>query len=300
MAQSYTLDQVKNYLASRGVRLASGSENIDPNVLFLANQSQILEAGPYQRVAGGRIIDTRTGQEANQSGIQVETVQPYSTETGLRQPYSSGSGLIPHLNQYIQDQYAQGNILNPNVKITPQTLVQFLSQAENEINPYYSSQLKLARESLQRTLGYTTDEIRISEKEAERKYGRELRGIGESAAEKGFALSGLRQREEQDLAQTTQDTLEAQRRKLSFTAGGLGETFAQKYGSPSNIPTISSTPRVLGGEPAFQQDTRQAPLYSLSPSVYDSLIGSEEFARRSAVQQRASQLEEGQRRLLAV
>ena len=141
-----------------------------------------------------------------------------------------GAGLIPQIDQYIQNQYAQGNILNPNVKITQQTLVQFLSQAENEVNSGFRSTLRVAKEGFMRQLGYSSDEISRQEQEAEQKYGQQLRTLGEQSAEAGFAQSGIRGERERLLAESTQRAIEDRRREIGFEAGSLARTYAGRFG----------------------------------------------------------------------
>ena len=135
----------------------------------------------------------------------------------------------------------------------------------------------------------------------ERKYGKDVRQIGEASAEKGFALSGGRQREERELAETTQRDIENKRRELAFTAGTQARTFAQQYGGQAipNIPTLGEAPRVLAGQESFQKGTRDLPFYELSPETYQGLVGQKQFEEEAAKRTRASELESGFRTLEA-
>lgn len=202
-------------------------------------------------------------------------------------------GLYTQLEDYLDELEKKGMVLNPNVEITPEKLQEFTKQAETEINPYFSSQLKLSRESLLSDLGYSRQQIQLKEQDLERQYGKQLKGIGEQAAETGFAQSGRRVMEEKDLAYQTQRTLDDTRGAFAQNAGNAARTFAQQYGT-SELPgfNLTSAPRALAGESTFQKDTREIPLYNLSSDVYDGLIGEQEFNRRGSVRNRASQLEE--------
>ena len=210
------------------------------------------------------------------------------------------SGLPPELQatyrsleQYLKDLEKKGKTINPNIEITPEKVAEFTRQAEQEINPYYSSQLKLARESLLKDIGYSTDQIVQSEKQAELGYKTGLRTLSEDAADTGFAQSGRRQLQEQELAQETQTNIDENRKALANQAGGAARSFAQLYGG-SELPDfqVGQAPRVFGGEQGFSQTGTNRSLYQLDPSIYQSLVGSEEFNRRGAVKSRASELEE--------
>ena len=200
---------------------------------------------------------------------------------------------------------ARGQAINPNVTITPERLAEFTKQAESEINPYYISQSKLARESILNSFGYSRDEILNQEKQLEKQYGRSLRSLGEASAEQGFAQSGIRNRQESELAQDTQNQIDTRRRSLSFEAGNQARQFAKEYGG-SNLPELansfnglSRSPQVLAGERNFDTSANQKPFYQLSPDVYDSLVGSQEYAQRGNIANRASQLESADRQKLA-
>lgn len=218
---------------------------------------------------------TNQAVEQNTASVQTDPFQP----------------MLEELKSYLDKLAASGKVLNPNIQLTPEKIAEFTSQAEQEINPYYASQLKLARSELLRTAGYSDNEIQRREAQAQRKYQDSLRTLGESAAEKGFAQSGIRQRDEANLATDTQYDLDTARNQFGNSASGVAAKYAAQYGS-DQLPSFQTTtaPRVLAGQPNFQSG-QSANLYQISPETYDGLIGSDEFARRSNVSSRASQLE---------
>ena len=121
--------------------------------------------------------------------------------------------LYTQLETYLKELEKRGQVLNPNIEITPQKMAEFLKQAETEIAPYYANLLKTSRDSLYQTLGFTRDQVLINEQRLEQQYGKNLRGLGETSAEQGFALSGLRQRDEGELATDTQQVIDDSRRQ---------------------------------------------------------------------------------------
>ncbi len=248
----------------------------------IPNTNLLYEEEDIQNLAAGSGYE-QTQQDADDVPIFTGTLQ-----TG--DPVLDST--LQQLNEFIKKLEENGQVLNPNIEITPEKIAEFLKQAETEINPYYSTQLKLARENLYQSLGYSQEEQLRNEQTLEQQYGKQVRQIGEQAAEQGFALSGLRQEQERQLAQETQQQIDTSRRTLQFGAGTAARQFAQQFGKPGAAPTIPEAPRVLPGENKFASTGRQLPFYELSPDIYDSLIGEQEFARRGAVKSRASGLEE--------
>lgn len=249
-----------------------------------------IQSSPLTSTAGLTFASPSQGQSPSTSGGQTSP----QASTGLP---STGNPvydqLLSTLQGYLDQLQKRGQILNPSVEITPQKVAEFLSQAQNEIDPYYASQLKIAKDDLLRNLGYSAEDIQKQEQQTEAKYGRQLRQIGEQSAEQGFALSGLRQRREQELAQDTQAQIDQARRQLQFNAGTTVRNFAQQYGTPpSEFSTIPGAPQVAAGESRFLRSGAQTPFYELSPDVYSGLVGSKQFEQRAAVQSRASQLEQ--------
>ncbi len=173
-----------------------------------------------------------------------------------------------------------GQTVNPNVQITPDLAAQFLAQAQQETSADYSNQLKIARQGLLQNIGYSADQITAQEGQWERQYGQNVRKIGETAADTGMALSGGRQLNEQNLAQDTQYQIDQARKGAQFNAQQSAQQYAQQYGG-ANVPTvnIAQAPRVLAGQSSFVKDATQTPFYSLSPDVYQGLVGSQEKQR---------------------
>ena len=227
----------------------------------------------------------------------VSTTTPYAPAPASVAPkVDTGNDALNQLLQqtqsYLDKLIAQGKIINPQVDITEEQAAQFLSQAQKEISPYYNTQMKLAREGLLRTAGYTSDEIAQQEAQLERGYGRELRGMGETAAESGMALSGGRQLNEQELAQSTQETIDQNRKLAEYQMGSQARQFAGEWGGEA-LPSYSygATPTVQAGVSQFGRSLDTKPFYNISDSVYQGLVGSRQYEQRTAEQQRQSQLE---------
>lgn len=204
--------------------------------------------------------------------------------------------MLAAIQNQLNELQRRGQAVNPYVEITPEKTAEFMAQAEREISPYYSTQMKLAREGLLSDIGYSTDKIQKFEQQLEQKYGQQVRQLGEQAAETGFLYGGKRRLAEQELAQGTQQDIEARRRQLSFEAGKSARQFAQQWGGQS-LPasTIAQAPRVLSGIGTFERQQGVSPLYTLSPDLYQNLIGEQQFAERAAKRRRTSELEQSYR-----
>ena len=228
------------------------------------------------------------------SPAQVRTIPgPTGPVTSTPAPGAQNEELFNVLKTYLDELQRRGMAVNPNVEITPEKLAEFTAKAQSEIAPYYANQLKVARDEFLRSAGYASEDIQLMERRLEQQYGKALRNVGESAADRGFAQSGIRQEEERELASDTQNQIDDRRRQLSFDATGQAGQFARQFGT-SNLPTVSplgGAPRVLSGQSSWQQGAAQSPFYSLSDSVYQGLKGTQEFEQDVATRNRTSELE---------
>ncbi len=248
-----------------------------------------------------------TQDQFQQLGIN-ETFVPPGQNVSLQQATEGTSGgqvggqtsVTDQLKQYIESLYNQGYVLNPNVQLTPEKIAEFTAQAANEIDPYYKTQLKLAREQLLSSAGYTVNQIGQYETHLEQTYGRQLKSYQGGEAEKGFAQSGERVLGEQQLAQQTQQQILQNRQSAQQTLANQGRTFAQQYGglfgeSTPQGPQIGAMPTISAGSVNFDRTGGSSPFYTLSSDVYSGLTGEQEFGRRSAELQRTSELESAYR-----
>lgn len=245
------------------------------------------------------------------------SLSPYSTQqitnAGLTPPTAgsttelidSSNPLSPILNA-LDSQLTQleqrGKVLNPAIDITPEKMAEFLTQAKSEINPYYSTLLNVARENLLRSAGLGIDEIREAESALERTYGQAFRTLGESAADRGFATSGIRQREEKELAMGTQDAINQSRRTLATTLGSDARAFAGEFGGAQipGSPSLSAAPTVSAGEGKFGRSVTSLPVYNISDSILSGLKGTRQFQEEADITSRTAELESAERERLAL
>ena len=196
---------------------------------------------------------------------QANELQRQSAPVEQPQKQLSNEELINKILKPYLDQLAKmGQMINPNIPITKEHAAEFLASAQRDVEPYYSSQLKVARQSLLSSLGFSKEETLAKEKNLERQYGLDVRKLSEQAAEIGFTFSGRRQEVERQLAEQAQADIESGRRSLGYGSEQLASAYGLKYGG-ANIPqeTISQAPRALPGETSFARSGTNQPLYQL-------------------------------------
>jgi len=219
------------------------------------------------------------------------TTQPTDVDptTGMS---SDLADMIAIMRDYLEQLKERGEMINPEIEITPEKMNEFIAQAALEIDPFYAGQLKLAREGFMRSAGFSSEDLERQEANIERTYGKDVRRLGESAAERGFATSGIRQREEAELAGETQRGIEERRRQVGFQAGTAGMEFARQYGAEA-LPTttIGATPQVVAGQAGFERTGQRTRFYEISPSVFEGLIGERQREQEVAKTRRVGELE---------
>ncbi len=195
------------------------------------------------------------------------------------------------IQQFMEGQIKAGQMINPDITIDQATMAGFLEQAQREIEPYYSQMTEQVREDLIRGFEYQQAAQLAQERQLEREYGRGVEQIGEQAAERGLAYSGIRKRQERELAEQTQEALESGRRQLLYQTTGMGTAAERAVGSRAlsgiGMPAIGGTPRVLAGQRAWSYGQTQLPLYKIS----DDVMGALEREKETAEKTMASHLE---------
>ncbi|MFZ2151694.1 MAG: hypothetical protein WAV09_01145 [Minisyncoccia bacterium] len=266
-----------------------GSTERTNQLLAEASQQTGIPAQQFQTNQAPQTSQTTQGGAAS----QLPTAENYGLTGQNAQTFDLLKG-------YLEKLTTNGQSINPNVEITPERVSEFMKQAQSnidefipyaskEIKPFYENQLKIAREGFLRSAGYSQQQLVEHEAELERKFSETQKGIGESAAESGFAQSGMRFRQERENVDATQRALGQARSQVGNQVTGLASTFAQNFGT-ANLPqmNIGSTPQV--GDNSFTRNG-SSPFYQLSPETYNGLKGEQEFGQEAAIRSRAAELE---------
>lgn len=254
---------------------ASGNPITDPNIRLQVAQS-----------IGGDLNKLPIFASTNSGSSGGNTTGGTNPDLG---PYAD---LYKQMQDYLTKLQQNGQVINPNVAITPDQLAAFTTQAASQIHPYYATQLAAATDSFLSGLGYNTDQFKNSVSQAQEQYGRTLDALGSTAADQGFAQSGVRQKQEGQLAGDVQNNLDQMRSSLFNTSENAARSFAQTYGGAQvpTAPTLGAAPRVLPGQSQFNTTGSNQGLYSLDSSIYNRLIGTQQNAEKQATDTLASQL----------
>ena len=229
----------------------------------------------------GNSSQINTPSNTNVGGVDISSLPP------------DQQGLLQQLQSFLTKLQQNGQTINPNIQITPEQTAQFLSQAKNEIDPYYQNQLKISQDQLNQYLGYNEQQVIQNETLAQINYQNTLRNFDQSYADQGFAQSGGRNLANTNLATQTQIGLDQSRQAFQNSAYNAASNFAQQFGSenlPGSTQSITNEPRVISGSPNFLSDSNVSPVYSLSNNVYNGLTGSQQYQENVDVQNRANQL----------
>lgn len=279
-------DQNGNYVSLDQYKQLTGQTNVPDAQLNWSYVSQPGTANTGTTNTGaGTGVGTGTG-----TGAAV-TLPDGSTIPSTGDP--KYDALLQQMNQYLQQLVKNGQQINPNVTITPDKLAEFTQQATQQLHPYYATQLQAATDAFLQKQGYSVNNYNTGVTQAQTNYGRSLENLGSNMADQGFAQSGIRLKQENQLAQDTQNSIDQARNSLVNSSADMARSFAQTYGGQNalglNTPNIT-TPRVLPGQPNFDT-TQSTGLYTLSPNIYSQLIGSEQNAEKSATDTLSSQLQ---------
>lgn len=169
-----------------------------------------------------------------------------------------------------------GNVLNTAITISPEKIKEFTDQALREVDPYYKGQFESYRKEFDQVVTESLAEFQAGEKAVTREFGEGLRTKREELAERGLAFSGVRRREEGELATGFQARLEQARRGILSAARtgirSLERTVGTRQLGGLPIPQLRSLD--IGG--TFQPGESRIggtfgvsaqPLFDLSPDV---------------------------------
>lgn len=111
------------------------------------------------------------------------------------------------LKEYINVFNQQGKVVNPNLEITQEQMGKFLTQAKNELEPYYGQIFKETERDLGTGFEQIGREYQQTQEEIGRQYGQQLEQTQESFARRGLSDSSMRQQAEKEIGQTAQRQL---------------------------------------------------------------------------------------------
>lgn len=210
--------------------------------------------------------------------------------------------IYKRLSQFIEDLVASGQTINPNIELTPETIQGFLDQATAEIGPFFANQIELVREDLDRAIGDLQRTFEFEKTRAESIFKQNLAVQGERFAGAGTIISGQRGREQQELVQGQQRSLDFATESAASAAAqataGAEAAIGTRNLAGLNLPGFQLSQVSLAGRGGFTAGDRRLSFFD--PTGRD-VTGSLEFQERADIRSLADFLkqQEIQKRVLS-
>ena len=203
-------------------------------------------------------------------------------------------GLVSQLTRMLEKTLEAGQVLNPDIELTPERLKEFTDQATTELEPYYQEVINQAKGDIELSLNRLSEDYKRGVSRAEEPFKEGLARQSESEAQAGLTYGserGLRERQNvQSQQRSLDDVFRTVERGVQDTARAgersLGSGFLSGLQSPQFSPFTAST----GG---FSQGTPRT-IFNLQ----GGLMGEKPKQRGVDIRTRASELEDISRRNL--
>ena len=200
------------------------------------------------------------------------------------------------MRDYLAELKKQGNKINPNIELTPETVKQFLDQATTELSPYYKEKIGAIQQDLYKNLDDLQKQYEYNKKQEEGQFRTALGKSREERSGMGTIFSGARGAEEQQALETEQLRSDETTRKFAQQGASLAAETAKQIGT-RNITGLEgytlTAPRVsLAG--AFGQGSPTS-YASEGLRSYGTLTGEVPREQTTATQLRSKELEEAER-----
>lgn len=263
----------KSYAMGTGPQQSSG---------YTPPQSNQNQQSTYDNPGPGVGLNTYT-PPADQQNPSYTPPPPQQTPAYTPPPAETTGNtqldeLYAEMKAYLKKIQDSGQIVNPNIALSPSEIQGFLDQAEGQISPYYQSQFATVKNDLKSNLEYLQKNYDIEQENAKAEFTKSLGTARESAAGAGTVFSGGRARGEQDLASTQNRALEqygltTQEKARSLVTGAEG-----KIGSGNlqeiTLPQFGMNTASTSGRGGF------TPSRTLSYGGTGGVTGSLEYEKR--------------------
>jgi peptidoglycan hydrolase-like protein with peptidoglycan-binding domain len=185
-----------------------------------------------------------------------------------------------------------GQMVNPDIEITPAQLAEFTTKATAELDPYYQEQIGLIRRDLETSLSRIQEDFQREAQRAQEPFKQTLAQQSETEALAGTTFGSERANRERRLVLRQQQALDDALRASLRSGQDIGSQAERQIGSSAvagvSNPLLSSFQVSPQG---FSQGARQ-----ISFTPQGNLLGTLPKSREVAIQGRTTQLEEAERR----
>lgn len=191
--------------------------------------------------------------------------------------------LLSHLDDFVQQNIANGQKINPNIELTPDEVQKFIDKASGEVAPYYQNIIRSVKDDLTKNLQYMQKQYDLDKQQKEAQFKSDLGNQRESAAGAGLTFSGSRNLGEQTAAATQDRTLQSSALAAGKAAQDAISSTEQKIGSRNlsdlQIPGMTDYTASLEGNGGFNTGR------SLDFSPLGGVTGSLEYAQAGDTRQ---------------
>ena len=261
-------------------RTANGFE------VYGVNTGRVLGTAASESEAQALQLELTSGARGDVQGAYTGT-----TGTGSTGSYSgAGSEYVNALSENVNAKAAAAEA--QGFTVTPEMRAMYLAQAQQELDPYYSEQKRLLELDTGTSFNRLIEDTRTSEARLARQYGQALDNTQGDLQSRGMLYGGVRQKTEQELADTFNQSFEDVSRSFNRSLEDISLSAEKQLGSNNmaNYGTTRSVGRVIAGTPEFQlgSDTN---VYRPTGQIYGEMPRSQTYSTQS----RANELEGAER-----
>lgn len=272
-AQEAQIAELKKQIADTQAKIAA-KNNITPQQQVSNIQSQLADLQAQQAALTKYNLKDTNQLTQDASGNYVK-----KSITGNDQL----DEMLDKYQSFIDTSMANGNVVNPAVKITPKMLQQFLNEATQEIDPYYQNLYNSIKDDISANIKSLQEFYDLSKQQEQESFKQELAGQQESMAGAGLAFSGVRGGKEKQLQETEATTLNKMAQAAASNAGDVLRAGESKIGT-RNLSDLGITPEFAGSGTSYNY---------YNPT--ENVTGSLERERKTAIYNRRNERESAAR-----
>lgn len=184
-----------------------------------------------------------------------------------------------------------GQVLNPNIEITPERIQEFTNQATSELDPYYQEIINNYKDDLNTSISRLKTDFETGVRNAEEPFKRNLAAVAESEAQAGLTYGSERVKREQTNVLNQQQLIDENALKVQRSAEDAYKQAERTIGSDAlgnvSIPNIKDyNVNKLGFAESGLRN-----LYA----PQGNLVGTLQKERTTNIRTRASELEDAYR-----
>ena len=226
-----------------------------------------------------QLADLQAQQTALSEHGLTDTDQLTQTESGDYVPaeYDTGNEMMDKIlagvQKMLDDNNAAGEVVNPNIELSPEVIQGFMDKAIASLSPYYVSYIESIQDDLTADIKQLQESYNLNKEQRVADFQASLSGQRETEATRGTIFSGGRMKRAQALQGEHGRSLQALESGTLGTARKLGQTAERDIGTAEmggNIPTVQTGSLSLLGEGQYVPISDRS-LYDLQGGQYGSL-----------------------------